>query len=217
MNFILIDALNGSKTLYSEEYNENYHNLNGPEIESEHIFINLGLKSFQGKVLNILEVGYGTGLNALMTFIKNEKMKNKIYYHGIDVLPVNEETFNLLSYHKQFGINKEVCQKFCVDWNIPMNIENEFILYKEIIDFQDFTPTINYDLIYFDAFSPNVQPEMWSFENLSKIIKNINEGGIFVTYCSKGMVKQSLRDLGMEVKRFSGPVGKRHVIRAIKK
>ena len=113
-------------------------------------------------------------------------------------------------------LNTETATKFCDNWNSEIEINPNFKLLKQEIDFEDFSPSRKYDLIYFDAFSPDTQPEMWTLENLRKIINNLTDGGIFVTYCSKGILKQNLRNLNMIVKRIQGPKGKRHVIRATK-
>ena len=109
-----------------------------------------------------------------------------------------------------------VLKYFIEDWNKTIRLDNNFELFKEIIDFAEFKSSRIYDLIYFDAFSPDTQPEMWSEKNLGNLLTCLSTGGVFVTYCSKGIVKQALRNLGMDVRRFSGPLGKRHVIRATK-
>lgn len=206
-----------SKTLFSKKYGQHYHSLNGAISESNHIFLNLGLRNFTNQNVSILEIGYGTGLNALLTYFENLKLNNKIYYHGIDVFKVSMDVFEQLEYLKHIDNPESLSRNFCDYWEQEIEIDKSFVLYKNDIDFNIFEPMQNYDIIYFDAFSPEIQPQMWEYFNLKKIVEKINKGGFFVTYCSKGVLKQNLRNLGLEVKRYSGPIGKRHVICALKK
>lgn len=210
----LIQTSDGSYTLFSEYYNQHYHSINGAKTESQHIFINLGLKNYKNSKISILEIGYGTGLNALLTYSHNEELKNEIFYHGIDNFVISKDSFDKI--FSTFYIQDEKIEKFYLSVSQDVFVGDKFLLKKEIIDFNKFIPTRNYDIIYFDAFSPEVQPEMWSFYNLQKIINSLKQGGIFVTYCVQGKIKQTLRDLGMNIKRYPGPPGKRHVLRATK-
>lgn len=215
----LIDTNDGSFTLKSEYYDETYHSINGAVSESMHIFINLGLRNFSNSNINILEIGYGTGLNAMLTYIENMQCGNNIRYHSIEKYPIAETDFMEYAVRTPQIANKistETLKKFCNEWNLEIEISDKFRLYKQVVDFNEFVPSNTYDLIYFDAFSPETQPEMWTEENLSRIIEKLVPNGIFVTYCSKGIVKQSLRNLGMTVKRMPGPAGKRHVLQALK-
>lgn len=219
MNTEIISTGDGSCTLRNEYFGETYHSINGAVAESIHIFINLGLRSFCNRSINILEIGYGTGLNAMLTFIENQSLGNKIFYHGIEKFPICKETFLPFIAHTPniaARFDTDTALKFCENWNLEIEISHTFRLLKQIIDFENFVPDRKYDLIYFDAFSPETQPEMWTKENLQKIIDSLVPDGIFVTYCCKGILKQNLRDLGMTVKRMPGPKGKRHVIRATK-
>lgn len=155
----------------------------------------------------------------MLTFIENQSLGNTIFYHGIEKFPIRKETFlpfveNTPAISAKLGTDSAL--KFCENWNSEIKISPTFSLLKQNIDFESFFPDRQYDLIYFDAFSPDTQPEMWTLENLGKIINNLVDDGIFVTYCSKGILKQNLRSLGMIVKRMQGPKGKRHVIRATK-
>jgi len=218
MNTEIIGTLDGSFTLRNEYYGETYHSINGAVAESIHIFINLGLKLFERRDISILEIGYGTGLNAMLTFIENKSLGNKILYHGIEKYPIENEAFTkFVEYTSALAeITPEVATKFGEGWNEEIEISETFKLYKQKTDFCEFVPDRNYDLIYFDAFSPDTQPEMWTEENLRKIIDKLAPGGFFITYCSKGIVKQALRNIGMSVRRMPGPAGKRHVLQAQK-
>ena len=219
MNAEIIDTADGSCTLRNEFFGETYHSINGAVSESMHIFINLGLKHFNNSEISILEIGYGTGLNAMLTYTENQALGNTIFYHGIEKFPIDKEKFSSFLSHTPgiyTKIDNNTAMKFYNEWDSEIEISPEFKLLKQKIDFEAFTPTRKYDIIYFDAFSPDTQPEMWTMENLRKIINNLNDNGIFVTYCCKGILKQNLRNLGMNVKRMPGPKGKRHVIRATK-
>lgn len=206
----------GSFTLYSEKYKQFYHNISGAITESLHIYINLGLKSFYQKKINILEIGYGTGLNALLTFKHNFDLQNNIFYHGIDNNIIPKDLFSSLNIVNFFDFNNKIIEDFYFKGSEDIFIDSNFQLRKQLIDFNDFIPQTSYDLIYFDAFSPQVQPDMWSEKNLTKLINVLQHNGVFVTYCVQGKIKELLRSLGMEVKRFNGPPGKRHVLRATK-
>ncbi len=209
-------TLDGSKTLYSKEFDEHYHSKNGAFTESQHIFINLGFQSMHKSEINILEIGYGTGLNAIMTYKFNELNPKKVFYHGIEISPISTNIFKNMGYIEHFNLTDQEAEIFSKAWNKPHTINPNFKLLKQNIDFINFTPQNTYDLIYFDAFSPDTQPEMWTQENLKKILTKLSTDGVFVTYCSRGDLKRTLRSLGMRLKRFSGPPGKRHVIQATK-
>lgn len=212
----LIPTSDGSFTVKSQHFDETYHSINGAIAESVHIFINLGLKNFTNTHVNILEIGYGTGLNALLTFKNNQELNNEIFYHGIEKFPIDKDTFYNLNYGNTICLDENILPKFCNEWNKEIKISQKFTLFKDESDFTQFIPTIEYNLIYMDAFSPNTQPEMWNIENLRKVTEHLSPNGILVTYCCKGIVKQTLRELGLTVKRMPGPFGKRHVIFAKK-
>ncbi len=206
----------GSRTLISSKFNEYYHSINGAYTETKHIFINLGFNTIDKEKINILEIGYGTGLNAMCTFLMNIERKRSVFYHGIEKFPLDRKIIEELEYSSICPINKDQMSLFSIEWDKKVAIDSRFELFKQLIDIADFKSDIEYDLIYFDAFSPDIQPEMWSFENLKKILTVLSTDGVFVTYCSRGVLKSRLRDLGMKVKRFPGPPGKRHVVRATK-
>lgn len=207
-------SADNSYTLHSSLFDEHYHSINGAINESQHIFINLGLKKFINTKINILEIGYGTALNAILSYVENNNLNNIIYYHGIELYPLEKKYYYDLNFDKIFNLTDYEISCFYDNYQYNSFVNNNFTLYKEIIDFNDFCPKLSYDLIFFDAFSPNCQEEMWSKDNLAKIVNKLTSNGIFVTYCSKGIVKQRLRDLGLNVVRHNGPPGKRHVISA---
>lgn len=206
----------GSYTLFSDVSGEHYHSLNGALTESEHIFVNLGFKFHQKTDLNILEVGYGSGLNALLTYKNATEIKKRVFYHGVDILAIDLQTANMLDYRNVAVVSELEFSGFYSSWNHAVKISDNFILYKQLVSLHEIESNTNYDIVYFDAFSPEIQPEMWSEEIFRKISSLMCVGAILLTYCSKGIVKQNLRNTGFDVKRLTGPPGKRHVLRATK-
>lgn len=216
MNFDRVKTEDNSFTLYSEEYKQHYHSIHGAYTESMHIFIDLGLKSVDKDEISVLEVGFGTGLNAVLTYEENIIRRKNIFYHGIDVNPVSKEIFQQLEFERLVSDKNTNFSPFYDNWNIEVNVDEKFVLFKQVVDLQLLTTERKYDIVYFDAFSPESQPEMWSVEAFKKLSTLLLTGGILVTYCSKGLVKENLRNSGFIVKRFPGPPGKRHVLRATK-
>ena len=211
-------TIDGSCTLYNSDIGENYHSLNGAIQESEHVFINAGLKQISLDRVKIFEVGFGTGLNTFLSYIENLKSNIQIEYFGIEKYPVEKSLINELNYSELISPeNHNIFEKLheC-KWNKEIEISENFRLKKIEADFNEYILNTTFDLIYFDAFAPDKQPDMWSQENFNKLFKSLNKGGILVTYSSKGMVKQNLRNAGFKVQRLQGPPGKRHMLRAIK-
>lgn len=210
----------GSTTIYDENFGEHFHSIFGAEQESIHVFIKNGFYVFNKKSLNILEMGFGTGLNALLTILACEASNRKVFYHTFDMYPIdNFEIIEQLSFScLNTDLNKKLfLQIHQAPWNETCKVTKNFSLLKENISFIDAQFTLNYDLVYYDAFSPEKQPELWNFEIFRKIFDSLHPGGILTTYCAKGEVKRTLNKVGFEVKLLPGPPGKRHMICAIKK
>lgn len=214
----LKDTSDGSHTLYSTDFQEHYHSINGAINESTHVFINAGIKTCNKTHINIFEVGFGTGLNTLLTYIYALQNNLTINYHAIELYPIDHKILEKLNYSEI--INPDFKNTFenihKSPWNNNSMINSNFYLTKIQADFCKYELRDNVDLVYFDAFSPETQPELWSLENFHKIYSALNPGGFLVTYSSKGLVKQNLRNAGFDVKRLKGPVGKHHMIRATK-
>ncbi len=204
-----------SPTLYVPELDEHYHSVNGAIQESMHVFINAGFKQTEKNTINILEVGFGTGLNALLTLTENETQKKDIYYEAIEKFPLDIEIINQLEF-KGFNYNVFL-QIHKPEWEKETYLNKYFVLKKLKTDLIDYEPNKKFDLIYFDAFAPDKQPELWTENIFEKLYKSTNTDGIFVTYSAKGIVKQALRNVGYKVQRLDGPKGKRHMVRAIKR
>ena len=209
----------GSYTLYVPEIDETYHSTHGALQESSHIFINVGLKQNLKQCVNVLEVGFGTGLNAFLTAIEAEKSGREIHYHTLEKYPIPFEKTVQLNYSHQISSDNanalfEKIQK--AEWEIDVKITNGFILRKLHCDFTTYQPDTTFDVIYFDAFSPEKQPEMWTEEQFQKIYNACNQGAILTTYCAKGVVRRTLQAVGFKVERLPGPPGKREILRGIR-
>ena len=223
----LEQTADGSYTLYVPELDEHYHSVKGALTESQHIFIEMGLKHSPVSEPHILEIGLGTGLNAFLTLLSAEETRRKVHYTGIERYPLAEETLKQLDYPRLIGKQHE--EDYYAIHRAPWNTETEvspwFTLHK-IED--DFTRLFNpvegsrsavplYDIVYFDAFAPEKQPEMWEQSLFDTLYKVLDDGGILTTYCAKGVVRRMLQTAGFTVERLPGPPGgKREILRATK-
>ncbi len=214
----------GSKTIFVPLLDENYHSIHGALQESQHVFIDAGLKYFEPKhydCLNVFEMGYGTGLNAYLTYVYAERNKLSINYLGIEKYPVEDELFSGLDYPSLLKDKIDVQDLLPCDilqekeWETRHVISNYFSLEKQQIDLHDFQVN-EIDLIYYDAFAPSAQPDLWTEEVFRQLYSFLNNGGALVTYCAKGSVKRALKSCGFNVQSLAGPPGKREMVRAIK-
>lgn len=206
----------GSKTLFVPELNEHYHSVNGAIQESNHVFIEAGLNFIEKKEINILEIGFGTGLNSFLTYLWANQNQLKVKYTSIELYPIDKGLIADLNYYTN-DEEKDVFLKIHeVAWEEFQKISDDFELCKLKGDIVEYNFKLGYDLIYFDAFAPEKQPKLWTNDIFKKMHYSLNKGGVLTTYCSKGIVKQAIRDAGFELKRLPGPPGKRHMLRAIK-
>jgi tRNA U34 5-methylaminomethyl-2-thiouridine-forming methyltransferase MnmC len=214
----LIKTEDGSYTIYVPGMNEHYHSVHGAVQESMHIFINSGLKFCKSDIINIFEVGFGTGLNALLTATESLKSNKIINYTAIEKYPVETNLIDSLNYSQYAGESgKEIFAGIhSAEWGKKIQITENFNLLKLKDDLTTSKTKDHFNIIYFDAFGPDKQPEMWTMEIFEKISKVTSSGGIFVTYSAKGEVKRNLRATGFSVDLLPGPPGKRQIIRAIK-
>ncbi|HOW32383.1 MAG TPA: tRNA (5-methylaminomethyl-2-thiouridine)(34)-methyltransferase MnmD [Bacteroidales bacterium] len=218
----LQQTADGSHTIFVPELNEHYHSVNGAIEESRHVFIRAGFEHCvkPGEKINLLEVGFGTGLNALLTCIAAQKTNVQVNYVGIEAYPLPDEIINALNYPQATDeLQAELLFKKIHDanWVYPSYITERFLLNKIEAMLQDVSLSAGmFNLIYFDAFSPEVQPELWTDDILRKLYAALAADGILVTYSSKGTVKQALRKAGFTIERLRGAAGKRHMLRAIK-
>lgn len=208
----------GSATLFVPELNEHYHSIHGAVQESKHVFIDMGLKSIYGRYIRIFEFGFGTGLNALLTLLNG--LGKVIVYHTMELFPLTWEEVEKLGYHKflrltekQFKVFKQMHD---VKWEEEIAVTSDFILKKIKASILEYPLHNSYDLIYFDAFAPGIQPELWDKAVFSKLYDLMIPNAILVTYCAKGEVRRILQHAGFIIERLSGPPGKREMLRAIR-
>lgn len=218
MDTELILTQDGSHTLYVPDMDEHYHSRFGALTESEHIFINAGLASLPQGDVSVLEVGFGTGLNALLTALHAGRKKIRVSYTTLEKYPLDPSLISMLNYGHLAGEGGEELFRTIheASWNTPVPITEWFILEKRQTDLTAENPSGVYDLVYFDAFGPDKQPEMWSEKVLNRIAVVTHPGSLFVTYSAKGNLKRMLRSLGFEVEHLPGPPGKRVFTRAVK-
>lgn len=218
----IIITEDGSHTLFVREINEHYHSVHGAISESRHVFIEAGFNHIvvQNPKINLLEVGFGTGLNALLTCLAAQNMNVQVNYVGVEAYPLTEELIAGLNYSMMIHETEveEIYRKIhAANWVYPSYITERFLLNKIESKIEDISLANNmFHLIYFDAFAPDVQPELWSDAVFNKLFACLAPGGILVTYSSKGTVKQALRSAGFIVERLPGAKGKRHMLRARK-
>lgn len=210
----IIETEDGSKSVFSNVLNETYHSKHGAVQESMHVFIKSGLieLSCRQKEINILEVGFGTGLNALLTLKECDQLHIKVEYYALEPFPLSSEITTNLDYHKLDSRFAE----FHKSENSNVEFNDHFQLHRIKKSLMEFTNEIGFDLVYFDAFGPPVQPEMWELEVFEKLFSMMNSGGIIVTYCAKGSVRRNMIEAGFTAERIPGPPGKREMLRATK-
>jgi len=216
----LIITGDGSTTLFVRDLNEHYHSTFGAITESGVVFIDAGLKPVLKNAdwINVLEIGFGTGLNALLSFLA--ATGKTIHYTTIEAFPVDQNiiaTLNFADFHKYENAGTIFGLLHQVPWETEQIIADQFYIIKLHSKIEDVVlPDGHFDLVYFDAFGPEVQPELWTEEIFSKIGKSMKRGGILTTYSAKGQIRRNLRSAGFTVEKLPGPPGKRHITRATK-
>jgi len=219
----IITTEDGSSTIHLEEWNEHYHSTHGAIQEANHVYIKTGLHyvqhTFNPAQIQLLEIGFGTGLNAFMTYLEAEKNNFNINYQGVEAYPVSPEEIAQLNYisalkaeHKATIFDKmHVCE-----WGKEMVLSENFTLIKRQQFFDQITDQKQFNLIYFDAFGARVQPELWTVAIFEKMYKALQKNGVLVTYAAKGSVRRAMQEVGFTVERLPGPPGKREMLRATK-
>lgn len=209
----------GSHTLYVPSLDEHYHSHFGAITESKHIFVDAGLASLPNPDISILEVGFGTGLNALLTALYAGEHKVNVTYSSLEKYPLDAEVVKQLNYGSLIGSHSaELFESIhSAPWGAPVAITEWFTLNKILSDLTADDPEGLFDLVYFDAFGPDKQPEMWTEEVMRRIAAVTSTGSVLVTYSAKGNLKRMLRSLGFEVTLLPGPPGKRVMTRAVKR
>ena len=210
----------GSQTIYLPEMDEHYHSTHGAVNESIHVYIEQGLLKTTKKEISILEIGFGTGLNAYLTYCFAQQYDLSIEYYSLEKYPLSEQEYSLLNYPDH--IFSEYAHIFKhlheAEWNRLVSLSGNFKLKKLhadllTFDFHEIPPA---DLVYYDAFAPSKQPAMWTDQILHKLAANVRKDGIFVTYCARGTVRRALSDKGFTMERIPGPKGKKEILRGKK-
>ena len=216
MRLEVVQTEDGSHTLYVPELDENYHSVKGAIHESRHVFINAGFMNLDKSNVKIFEVGFGTGLNALLTYLEAQKNNINVIYHAIEKFPLDNKLLKKLNYINILGRKSKIPFEKIHNsqWNLDLKISDFFCFKKIKSDLNLHDLSDGYDLIYFDAFAPDVQPGIWCENNFRKIKNAMNPNGILTTYSSKSSIRRTLKSLGFEVEKLPGPPGKREIIRA---
>lgn len=215
----IITTADGSKTIFLDDWNENYHSRHGAINEAYHVFIENGLFSMNRKQLSILEIGFGTGLNALITLHETLRHGLIIEYTGVEAFPVSDDEVEQLNYPEDMELphlQKAYGEMHSLPWDERLELGQGFTLTKQKKDFREVRNLQEFDLIYFDAFGPRVQPELWTPIIFRQMFNALKEMGILVTYCAKGSVRRAMQEAGFDVERLPGPPGKREMLRARK-
>lgn len=215
----IIQTLDGSTTIQLKEWNECYHSKHGAIQEAQHVFIKNGLSLFQNIPVSILEIGFGTGLNAFITYLEAPKMNLIIDYVGVEAFPISDKEIESMNYIQELNARDKssIFDKIhSCNWEQKNEFSNEFSLTKRKQFFENIEDVEQFDLIYFDAFGYRVQPELWSTEIFRKMFIALKPNGILVTYAARGVVKRSMIEVGFIVEKLQGPPGKREMFRARK-
>lgn len=214
----------GSSSIYVPEWNESYHSTHGAVQEAYHVFMAMGLLYFIEKhpstrPIKILEMGFGTGLNAFITLLEAEKSQIEIYYTGLEAYPLDLEEIQHLNYASLLS-TKEMKGIFLkmhtFSWGEDHELTTKFRFKKELKYFADLSEIEKFDLVYFDAFGPKTQPELWTEEIFSNVHAAMKKDGVLVTYSAQGNARRAMKNVGFSVEKLKGPPGKRHMLRATK-
>lgn len=219
----LLKTDDGSMTIHLPDINEQYHSKHGALQEAKHVFLKMGLlpvkEYFENKTLSILEIGYGTGLNCLLTEQEGKKHGLNIHYTGVEAYPISEEEWKAMNYGKLLGTkdSETVYEKMHqINWEVKSELTNSFFLTKQKKEFKNIKDKELYNLIYFDAFGARVQPELWTEAIFQSMYDALQINGVLVTYSAKGSVRRAMQTVGFIVERLEGPPGKREMLRATK-
>ena len=234
----IITTADGSNTIQIEEWNEQYHSVHGAIQEANHVYIKHGLlfcidqqkpsiensRTLENTTptspdLSILEIGFGTGLNAFLTLLQADKHQLKVRYVGVEAFPISSNEIEALNYTEQLQVSGENMlfkEMHEISWENDRRLTPYFTLQKQQKLFKDITDQSQFDLIYFDAFGARVQPELWTESIFEIMFDALNFNGVLVTYAAKGSVRRAMQSVGFDVEKLPGPPGKREMLRARK-
>lgn len=215
----IITTSDGSTTIHLPDWDENYHSKHGAIQEAKHVFIENGLSLFKDKSIAVLEIGFGTGLNAFITFLESKRLNIAADYVGVEAYPVSAAEILSMNYVHELNATTDsqiFQQMHASNWEEKTAISDTFFLTKRKQFFHEINDVAQFDLIYFDAFGYRVQPELWSTEIFQKMYNALKPNGVLVTYAARGVVKRSMIEVGFTVEKLPGPPGKREMFRATK-
>ncbi|MBO3097334.1 tRNA (5-methylaminomethyl-2-thiouridine)(34)-methyltransferase MnmD [Gelidibacter pelagius] len=224
----IITTADGSKTIQIEEWNEQYHSIHGAIQEANHVYIKHGLlfcfdrlnsSNNESQEISILEIGFGTGLNAFLTLLQAEDHHVDIHYTGVEAFPISAKEMTALNYADELHIPEKTLlfeEMHHIPWEIDKRLTPYYTLQKQQKLFKNITDKDQFDLIYFDAFGARVQPELWTESIFKNMFDAMKSEGILVTYAAKGSVRRAMQAVGFEVEKLPGPPGKREMIRVTK-
>lgn len=218
-----ITTSDGSHSLYLPDMNETYHSSHGALTESKHIFVEAGLQHYLNKhsigPINVLEIGFGTGLNMLLAMRYAMENKVSLSCTSLEPYPLEQEIYGQLNYASLLA-DEQASEQFLslhhAKWAEPVELNEFFHLEKREERLEDFQPQEAFDLVFFDAFAPSKQAELWTYEILEKTVGHMAASAVLVTYCARGQFKRDLAALGLEVETLPGPPGKKEMVRATK-
>jgi tRNA U34 5-methylaminomethyl-2-thiouridine-forming methyltransferase MnmC len=210
----------GSTTLFSADFGEHYHSVYGAVTESRIVFIENGLHFLRKDPVTLFEIGFGTGLNAYLTCLDALQNKRTVNYYAIEKYPLGKNILSSLNYKEILAVDSAHKNIFDLlhkaEWEKHVSITSLFSLYKIRADLCTYYPDFSFDVIFFDAFAPDRQPEIWSTEIFRRLYDKLEPGGVLTTYCVKGLIRKMLKDAGFLVRKIPGPPGKREMLRASK-
>ncbi len=222
MTRTLITTADGSHSIAVKELDENYHSVHGAIQESEHVFIDAGLKALSTELndIYIFEMGFGTGLNAFLTYLYTKNTGVRVHYTAIEAYPITTDFALQLNYLNQLNAREHQAVFNALhqcEWSEKQQITPNFHLTKVQDSLEECSlPNEQFHLVYYDAFAPSAQPELWEEAIFSKIYASMQNKGILTTYCAKGSVKRTLKKVGFTIEKLPGPIGKREMTRAWK-
>ncbi|WMX13680.1 tRNA (5-methylaminomethyl-2-thiouridine)(34)-methyltransferase MnmD [Aureispira sp. CCB-E] len=217
----IIKTEDGSNSIQSAQFEATYHSIHGAIQETQTVFIEAALKhkATTQNELSILEIGFGTGLNAFMTYLEALKLELQIHYTGVEAYPISEAIAKQLNYAELLNAQDKEQQflNMHAQTNEWLECAPNFKFYKQVGQFEDITAQNQFDIIYYDAFAPSVQPELWETTMLTQMYQALKPKGVLTTYCAKGVFKRRLKEIGFDIEAIPGPIGKREMTRATKK
>ena len=215
----IIRTSDGSTTMHIKDWDECYHSKHGAIQEAKHVFIKNGLALFPNQKVSILEIGFGTGLNAFITYLEAKKLTQTIDYVGVEAYPISEEELKSMNYPEELDAldSKVIFDKMHDgNWEEKNLLSDSFSLTKRKQFFEEIDDIEKFDLIYFDAFGYRVQPELWTVEVFERMYKSLKPNSVLVTYAARGVIKRNMIEVGFTVEKMAGPPGKREMFRARK-